>query len=125
MTTYNDSDHYTYVNVCQDCYMAHHGIGTSANLDNELHLLSDGRLTDATCTDHDGGHTYGPHDDDREPAVCTRCGSDKTHNGIFTFRWWPCEGCGSTLGGARYRLAYWFDGFTSEDDMPIDLVPNH
>jgi len=28
-------------------------------------------------------------------------------NGIHDFSWSACEGCGSTLGGARYRFAVW------------------
>jgi len=29
-------------------------------------------------------------------------------NGIHDFSWDACEGCGSTLGGARYRFAVWY-----------------
>lgn len=38
---------------------------------------------------------------------CDQCGSDDDDNGIQEFSWSSCDGCGSHLGGHRYRLAVW------------------
>jgi hypothetical protein len=86
--------------VCVDCYFAHHGADESdAPTDREpLSLIDDGaEVTDNTCSSHDG-------DDE---TACEYCGQTDYENGIQEFSWRSCEGCGSTLGGARYRLAVW------------------
>jgi hypothetical protein len=38
---------------------------------------------------------------------CPYCHSDDDENGIQEFSWSSCEGCGSHLGGSRYRLHLW------------------
>lgn len=70
--------------VCLDCYWMHH-YGRSASDD----------------------PAYVP---DRRPlSLITSEAWDftdsETGDGIADFSWSPCEGCGSNLGGARYRLA--------------------
>ncbi len=79
--------------VCVDCYFAHH----------------------YGAHEHDGewfaGDSYTPAD--REPlgklAGCELADNtnSETEEGMDTFSRSPCDGCGSTLGGARYRLAVW------------------
>jgi len=87
------SDYYN-VNVCNDCYFAHHN----------------------GSTEHDGLWYSGESDTpcDREPLALVNVGKEITDNtdvnegdGIIEFTWTPCEGCGSTLGGSRHRLAVW------------------
>jgi len=81
------------VYVCVDCYFAHH----------------------YGATEVDGEWFSGESDTpcDREPLALldgydvadnTDCNSDED-SGIDEFSWRSCEGCGSTLGGSRYRLA--------------------
>jgi hypothetical protein len=36
--------------------------------------------------------------------TCPHCGRDGDENGIQEFSWSRCHGCGSPLGGSRYRL---------------------
>ncbi len=81
--------------VCTDCYFAHHyGV-----------------------TEHDGQWFAGESDtpSDREP-LCKLEGYDLADNtdvnqefgeetGEQDFSWRSCDGCGSTLGGSRHRLA--------------------
>ena len=38
---------------------------------------------------------------------CEQCGSADDENGIQEFSWSRCQGCGSPLGGGRYRLHLW------------------
>lgn len=112
--------------VCLDCYFAHH-YGASEHdgqwfagdsdtpCDREpLGLwVQDHEFTDNTCSDHEV--TYEPvvyadgeTDPDGDIAVaCPHCGSDDEDNGIDEFSWRSCSGCGSTLGGSRYRLHVW------------------
>ncbi len=80
--------------VCVDCYFAHH----------------------YGATEHDGQWFAGDSDTpaDREPLVKIEEGSEtadwtdsETEEGIDSFSWSSCDGCGSTLGGSRYRLAVW------------------
>lgn len=54
-------------------------------------------LFDNTCSDHDWS-----------AEVCDHCGQqgEGGDDGKTEFTWSSCEGCGSTLGGSRYRLAY-------------------
>jgi hypothetical protein len=79
------------VYVCTDCYFAHHYGAHS----------------------HDGRWFAGESDTpaDREPLgrlAGLELADDtdsETGEGIDDFSWRSCEGCGSSLGGARYRLA--------------------
>jgi len=84
-TTYSD------VWVCTDCYFAHH----------------------YGATEHEGAWYAGESDTpaDWEPLhelegfhLADNTDSN-TGDGIDTFSWSSCDGCGSTLGGSRYRLA--------------------
>ena len=77
--------------VCVDCYFAHH----------------------YGAHEHEG-HWYAGESDtpsDRKPLALLEDyeladNTDlETEEGMTTFSWSSCEGCGSTLGGARYRLA--------------------
>lgn len=77
--------------VCTDCYFAHH-----------YGYRWDGREWYAGESDEPC---------EREPLALL-AGYDladntdsETGEGIDTFSWHSCEGCGSGLGGARYRLA--------------------
>jgi hypothetical protein len=54
-------------------------------------------LADDTCSNHNG-------DDETECSYCSREGYE---DGITDFTWRSCHGCGSNLGGSRYRLAGW------------------
>lgn len=119
-TTYpNDGD----VWVCTDCYIAHHygrhehdGLWYSGDGDEPCELeplckLDDVDLSDNTCSDHDGNpdSTYFPIIEIRlmdVPQACTHCGSSDYGNGIQEFSWSSCHGCGSNLGGSRYRLRW-------------------
>lgn len=81
-----------HIMVCTDCLFTHHH----------------------GAHEHDGQWYSGDSDtpSDREPL--NRCdGLDladstdsETGEGIDDFSWSPCDGCGSHLGGSRYRLAY-------------------
>lgn len=79
--------------VCHDCYFAHH-YGAS---------------------EHDGEWFAGESDSpcDREPLnrldgyELTDNTDSESGDGIHEFSWSWCEGCGSALGGSRYRLAVW------------------
>ena len=68
-----------------------------------LGKLDDVDLSDNTCSDHDADET---RDDDYEliEIPCTHCGQTGYENGIQEFSWSSCGGCGSNLGGSRYRL---------------------
>lgn len=70
-----------------------------------LNLLSDYDLYDDTCPNH---YVTDLLDEDGEPTVdtttCGECGQDGYENGLDEFTWHRCGGCGSTLGGSRYRL---------------------
>ena len=77
--------------VCVDCYFAHH----------------------YGAHEHEGEWFAGESDVpcDREPLALLAGfdladGTDSnTGEGMETFSWRSCDGCGSTLGGARYALA--------------------
>lgn len=80
--------------VCIDCYIAHH----------------------YGAVESDGAWFAGDSDTpcDREPltlidqdAEVTDWTDSETGEGEDDFSWSTCEGCGSTLGGSRYRLAVW------------------
>lgn len=81
--------------VCVDCYFSHH----------------------YGATEHDGQWFPGPdpagsHEPtDREPLArlegfeLADNTDSETGEGIDEFSWRSCDGCGSLLGGSRYRLA--------------------
>lgn len=77
--------------VCVDCYFAHH-YGMS---------------------EHEGQWFAGESDTpaDRKPLALldefelADNTESETGEGMDEFSWSSCDGCGSTLGGARYRLA--------------------
>jgi ribosomal protein L37AE/L43A len=117
MTTRSYSD----VWVCVDCYFAHHYGATEVDgqwfagesdrpceSGEPLRLLDDYETSDNTCSDHavedlydeDGDHTG-------ETTVCDFCGQTGYEDGEQEFSWSRCDGCGSHLGGSRYRLAIW------------------
>lgn len=80
--------------VCVDCYFVHHYGYEADNIDEnglirETGLKAMGRL------------------DDVHPFRVTDNTDSETGEGIEEFSWRNCAGCGSTLGGARYRLAIW------------------
>jgi ribosomal protein L37AE/L43A len=94
--------------VCTDCHFAHHYGATEVDgqwyagesdspADREpLALIGDEYVVaDNTCSDHEG-------DDE---TACEHCGQEGYEDGIQDFSWSRCDGCGSTLGGSRYRLA--------------------
>lgn len=79
--------------VCTDCYFAHH---YGAEKRGEEWFVDGGQ---EPC--------------DREPltllegSVIADNTDSETGDGINEFSWRDCHGCGSTLGGARYRLTVW------------------
>lgn len=87
---------YTDVWVCTDCYFTHH----------------------YGATEHDGEWFAGESDDpcDREPLAkldgynLADNTNSKTGEGMDDFSWRSCDGCGSTLGGSRFRLAVTMKG---------------
>ncbi len=102
--------------VCTDCYFAHH----------------------YGAHEHEGQWFAGESDTaaDREP-LCKLEGYEladntdsETGEGMDEFSWRSCDGCGSTLGGARYRLAVFEradvpavdDGYVSEGSSGPLLV---
>jgi hypothetical protein len=80
------------IEVCVDCYFAHHYGAT----------LVDGEWfageSDSPCEREPLKHM-----DNCELADNT---DSETEEGITDFSWGSCDGCGSNLGGSRYRLAY-------------------
>lgn len=105
------------VMVCVDCYFAHHygyhehegkfyagESDTPADCE-PLSDLQGCELADNTCSNHElvkvGEDEFGD-----DLVKCDDCGSDDEFNGIDEFSMNRCDGCGSWLGGARYRLAY-------------------
>lgn len=78
------------VMVCTDCYFAHHYGATEV----------DGQWF--------AGESETPAD--REPLSRLRdleradATDSETGEGVDAFSWSSCDGCGSTLGGTRYRL---------------------
>lgn len=88
-----DTARHSDVWVCVDCYFAHH----------------------YGAHEHEGEWFAGESDtpSDREPLSLLE-GFDiadntesSTGEGIDDFSWQSCSGCGSTLGGSRYRIAIW------------------
>lgn len=114
---------YTDVWVCVDCYFAHH-YGASeherplsgAETSHYLHGYLDipGTITE-TVEGLVVSQWYAGESDtpcDREPLGLWVQGhhladntDSETGEGIDEFSWRQCSGCGSTLGGSRYRMA--------------------
>lgn len=77
--------------VCVDCYFSHH----------------------YGAREHEGQWFAGESDSpcDREPLALLAPfeladnTDSETGEGMDDFSWSSCDGCGSTLGGSRYRLA--------------------
>lgn len=113
-TTTRESDNYQ---ACTDCYYALHGLDiddddTAPDREPLGLLPDDAEIADNTCSSHDG-------DDDTACTYCQQTGHD---DGIVEFTWSRCETCGSTLGGARYRLAVWLPAtspFTDDDRATV------
>jgi hypothetical protein len=103
-----DLDHLTAVDVCVYCYFAHHygyipdpladrflvgpdfEPGKDWTAREPLHKLEGLDVTDWTY-------------DDSDPENAEQI--ERYGSGHTTFTWSACQGCGSTLGGARERLA--------------------
>lgn len=98
MTT--ETEHYE-AWVCTDCYYAYHGLDedeTEAPDSEPLGLIDPAAdVSDNTCSSHDGG----------DETACIQCSQTGYEDGITEFSWSRCDGCGSHLGGSRYRLAVW------------------
>lgn len=75
--------------VCMDCYQFHHGNELESEA-RELEVASAYNKEQESCSGHFADNT--------DPE----CEEDP---GITEFSWNPCELCGSSLGGSRYRLA--------------------
>jgi len=89
---------YVTVWVCVDCYFAHHygrtyvdGAWFAGESDTPCDREPLGLLDGFDIADN----TYPEGDDPDEPG----------ETGEMDFSWRSCEGCGSTLGGSRHRLA--------------------
>lgn len=83
--------------VCVDCYFAHH-YGAEEVDPATWAIPGDGFA--------DGGTPYSPEPLSRLAGLDLADATDsETGEGIEEFSWSACEGCGSSLGGARYRLA--------------------
>lgn len=111
--------------VCEDCYIAHHfgffpcgpssecggtqhnckpgvimwhiGEGDTVSDREPLTLLDGYEIYDGTCSNHYDGQD--PDDDE-----CKICGRGAEEDGVQSFTWSSCEGCGSHLGGGRSLL---------------------
>lgn len=115
--------------VCTDCYFAHHngmhehdGQWFTGDSDEPcdrrpLNRIEDFfEVFDYTCSDHESEKVYVRdetgmdwHEGDwTECPHCQRPGwEDDAGSGIQEFSWRQCNGCGSNLGGQRYRLSLW------------------
>lgn len=88
----------------------YNGAGYRCASGEPLSKLAGFEISDNTCSDHyygQDGYEADPDDDDSEQAPCEHCGSNDDDNGLEEFSWRSCEGCGSHLGGSRYRLHIW------------------
>lgn len=88
--------------VCVDCYETHHGVREDWREppDREpLNLIPE----DAEVT---AGLLWEEHDEDC-PNRKAREWVEECECEHVTFSWSSCEGCGSTLGGAREALTVW------------------
>lgn len=91
--------------ICVDCYYARHGIADELDYtpDREpLNLISaDAELSAGMMAEeHACGYTGADGTEHWQECECE-------HD---TFSWSPCDGCGSTLGGAREALTIWSTG---------------
>lgn len=111
--------------VCTDCYFAEangaslgpDGLwycdGSDTPCDREPLCKTEGfHVHSNTCSNHEIAYHTEPDPDDEDdwidvPDPCPHCGSDELEDGIAGFASWPCQGCGSTLGGSRYRMSLW------------------
>lgn len=84
--------------VCTDCYFAHH-YGYVAGPDNNW-LVGPDCDPDKDATDREPGALLAGLDTSDNVDA-------ETEEGMQTFSWSACQGCGSTLDGSRYRLAVW------------------
>ena len=92
---------YSDLDVCVDCYFEYHACGDERTDGLSLFGTYDaGQLADNVCAEHNG----------TPDTPCENCGQSGYDNGETTFSKASCDGCGSTLAGARYRLAYWPKG---------------
>jgi len=67
-------------------------------------------IFDNTCSNHDVDQIAGEDCGYDDTTECPHCGQTGWENGITAFTWRSCDGCGSHLGGSRYRLAiHWED----------------
>jgi hypothetical protein len=80
--------------VCQDCYLAHHYATDDHGAQRWLAGESDTPADREPLSRLDGLEAF-----DNTDA--------ETGEGIDEFSWSRCDGCGSTLGGERHRLAVW------------------
>lgn len=95
---HNHEMHRYFVEVCTDCYFAHHGLDEDRGLHEHegkfYELRADGsyyEVAEPLSRIDDTAHVFDATD-------------SETGEGIDEFSWSSCEGCGSHLGGARYRL---------------------
>ena len=95
---YADDPDASYLWVCQDCYMAHHGYDVENPDDEPL-----GKL------DHEHWHYADAHDDER------RFGE----TGYDEFSSVSCDGCGTHLAGARHRLVMWANEASQESYLTV------
>jgi len=109
--------------VCVDCYSAHHcgyhehdGEWFAGESDTPadcepLAKLDGLEIADNTCSDHYYGQSCDRVTDEDSDEYgenvepCEQCGSKDDDNGIEEFSYRSCQGCGSHLGGSRYRLS--------------------
>jgi ribosomal protein L37AE/L43A len=113
--------------VCTDCYFAHHYGAHEIKVEDADSYNEAGwyagesdrpcdreplgecehlELADNTCSDHYYGQSCETNEDGENVEPCDHCRRSDDENGIREFDWWRCDGCGSRLGGSRYRLAY-------------------
>jgi hypothetical protein len=88
--------------VCLDCHYAHHGLEDESDHtpDREpLSLVGDGDLS--------AGMDWDAHDCSNAVDIDPWAGPVECECEHVTFSWSHCDGCGSTLGGAREALTYW------------------
>lgn len=123
---------YSDIWICTNCYFAHHygahfhcevcnvencehdgaawyagDIDTPADCE-PLARLDRSETSDNTCSNHYYGQTCETDDETSEYVKpCEQCGSSDDETGITEFSMSSCDGCGSHLGGSRYRLAVW------------------
>jgi hypothetical protein len=75
-----------------------------------LRRLEGYEVSDNTCSNHYYGQSCEKVDDidsdnyGENVEPCEHCGSSDDETGIHEFSWSSCGGCGSHLGGSRYRL---------------------